>query len=248
MPTILYKVAGHVARITLNRPQSSNRLDEAMTAELRDACQQVIEDDDVRVVLIAGAGGSFCAGAEGEATAKDIEMRRVTPAIAAIPKPVIAAVHGEALGQGLELALACDLRVAAQGARLALDQIERGLIPWDGGTQRLPRLIPKGFAVEMITLGRALGAGEALRLGLVTAVHPAGELEAKAGEMAARLANMAPIANAYAKEAVRKGLDLPLDQALRLETDLAVLLHGTTDRAEGLDAFLKKREARFTGR
>ena len=156
-------------------------------------------------------------------------------------------VESAALGQGLELALACDLRLAVQGAMLSLDQVSRGELPWDGGTQRLPRLLPPGVALDMVLTGRRMSAEEALAFGLVSAVVPTEALGQRAAELAEKIAAMAPIASVYAKEAVLKGLDAPLDQGVRLEADLAILLHTSRDRAEGIGAFLQKRKPRFTG-
>lgn len=249
---VLYQRLGHVASITLNRPDSGNRIDEILAAGLRDACRRALEDDEAYVVLITGTGAVFSAGAAGlpgDAAALEEAMsrRRVADALSAIPKPTIGAINGDAIGQGLELALACDLRIAAEGARLALDQVRHGLIPWDGGTQRLPRLIARGVAVDMILTGRSIDAVEARDAGLVSEVLPGASVPQRGKELADRLASMAPIAAGYVKEAVHKGMDMPLDQAIRLEADLALLLHTTRDRAEGIQAFLQRRRSEFRG-
>ena len=249
---ILYERRGRIVHIVLNRPHASNAIDESLALELREAGRRVVEDDEAYVAVITGAGDTFSSGAEPLATdsgqgSLELARRRVADGIAAIPQPTIAAINGDALGQGLELALACDVRIAAQGARFALDQVSHGLIPWDGGTQRLPRVVPRGIALEMILTGRKIEAQEALRLGLVNAVVPTEELAQKAQELAEALAQAAPIAGRYAKEAVHLGMDLSLGQGLRLEADLAVLLHTSRDRAEGIAAFLEKRKPEFTG-
>ncbi|MEE9285886.1 MAG: enoyl-CoA hydratase-related protein [Dehalococcoidia bacterium] len=244
-----------VARIVLTRPKAGNAVDAAMALDLRDACRAVVEDDGTTVAVITGAGRCFCAGGPEPSglgagtglTPQAMAERRVADAIAAIPKPTIAAINGDALGQGLEIALACDLRVAVEGARLGLGHVPNGAIPWDGGTQRLPRAVPRGVALEMILTGKTIDAGEALRVGLVTQVIAPEAFEAKVNELAEKLAASAPIAGRYAKEAIHHGMDLPLDHALRLEADLAVLLHTSSDRAEGIRAFLEKRPPRFTG-
>ncbi|MCH8283278.1 MAG: enoyl-CoA hydratase/isomerase family protein [Chloroflexi bacterium] len=247
--SVLLEKRDAIARIVLNRPAMGNAIDAALAHELRDACRDVVEDDDVTVAVITGAGRSFCQGSAGvsDLTPDVIAERQVACAIADIPKPTIAAMNGDALGQGLELALACDLRVAAEGARLGLTQILEGTMPWDGGTQRLPRTVPRGIALEMVLTGKTIDAREALAIGLVTRVAAPEELDATVGELAAKLAASAPIAGRYAKEAIHQGMDLPLSHALRLEADLAVLLHTSSDRSEGIRAFLEKRTPRFKG-
>lgn len=239
---------GFVFTITLARPETGNAVDGAMAEALREASQQAVEADDCHVLVLASTGGVFCSGAAPMADPlSDIPRLRVADALAAIPKPVIAAIQGDALGQGLELALACDLRIAADSAHFAMDQVRGGLIPWDGGSQRLPRLVSRGIALEMLLTGRTVTALEALAAGLVSEVEPMEQVLARAQQVADALAQMAPIAASYVKEAMLKGMDMPLDQALRLETDLAVLLHSSRDRAEGIRSFLEKRKPRFTG-
>ena len=249
-PHVSTETRGKVRRIALDRPGSGNRITEPVALAFIDAVQGTIEDDEVSVLVVAGSGGVFSLGAEAtlaEIGPESAARRGVAAAVGQVAKPVIAAINGDAVGQGLELTLACDLRVMSEEARLALDQIANGELPWDGGTQRLPRLVPRSVAAEMLLLGRALSAEEALKFGLVSQVAPAGDVEARAMDLAERLANAAPIANAYAKEAILAGMDLPLDQALRLEADLAVLLHASRDRDEGIRAFLEKRPPKFTG-
>ncbi|HZU76912.1 MAG TPA: enoyl-CoA hydratase-related protein, partial [Dehalococcoidia bacterium] len=168
--------------------------------------------------------------------------------LAALPQPVIAAINGDALSAGLELALACDLRVAARGSRFALPETGDGLIPLAGGTQRLPRLIGHGRAREMVLLGRELDADTALTWGLVSAVAEDGALEAEVDRIAGVIAGRGPIAERFAKEALRDGAELPLARALRYELDLTVLLQTTEDRAEGVRAFAEKRTPGFQGR
>lgn len=249
---VLYEKRGRTAYVTLNRPEDGNAIDEFMALELRDACQSIVEDDDVYLAVITGVGGAFSRGAvslpkDAAACCEAMARRRVAEFVGSLPKPVIASINGDALGQGLELALACDLRVAVKGAILGLDQLARGELPWDGGTQRLPRLLPPGIALDMVLTGRSMGAEEALAFGLVSYVVPAEALGQRTADLAEKIAAMAPIAGVYAKEAVLKGLDAPLDQGVRLEADLAVLLHTSRDRAEGIGAFLQKRKPRFTG-
>jgi enoyl-CoA hydratase len=163
-------------------------------------------------------------------------------------QPIIAAVNGFALGGGLELALACDIRIAAVGATLGLTEVNLAIIPGGGGTQRLPRLIGRGKALELILTGARIPADEALRIGLVERVVPDGEALKAAADLARTIAAKAPVALRYAKEAVVKGLELPLADGLRLEGDLSTLLRTTEDRLEGAKAFLEKRAPRWTGR
>ena len=167
--------------------------------------------------------------------------------MAAVNCPVIAAVNGDCLGAGLELALSCDIRICSENARFGFPEVCYGLIPGGGGTQRLPRIVGKGKATEMILTGEPIDAGEAYRTGLVTKVMPADRLSDVAEEVAGTLISRAPIAVKYAKEAVNKGTDMTLEQGLRLEADLSFLLQTTEDRAEGIAAFLEKRTASFKG-
>jgi enoyl-CoA hydratase/carnithine racemase len=164
------------------------------------------------------------------------------------PQPILAAINGFALGGGLELALACDIRIAAENATLGLTEVNLAIIPGRGGTQRLPRLVGKGKALEMILTGARIPAAEALRIGLVERVVPTGEALKAATELARTIAEKAPIALRYAKEAVVKGLGMALDDGLRLEGDLSTLLRTTEDRLEGAKAFLEKRKPRWAGK
>ena len=248
---VRYGVAEHIATITLCRPDAGNAIDELTAAALRDACERARQDDDVRVVVIAGAGDAFCLGTAGDAdglAADDMARLRVSDAVAAIEKPVIALLNGDALDQGLELALACDARVAAADARLGLTQVRRGMMPWDGGTQRLPRLIGQSGALEMILTGRIVRAADAVDAGLVNwAQSSAADAAEYAYELAARMAAHAPIAARYLKETLLKGADMTLAQGLALEADLSVILQSTSDRAEGIGSFLERREPRYRG-
>jgi enoyl-CoA hydratase/carnithine racemase len=167
--------------------------------------------------------------------------------IAGIEKPVIAAINGDALGEGLELALACDIRIAAQKARFGFPEVASGLIPSDGGTQRLPRIIGKGKALEFILTAETFDAADALETGLVTKVVPGESLAAEVETLAKAIAGKAPVSLRYIKEAINKGLDLTMEQGLRLEADLYFLLHTTGDRTEGIKAFQQKRPPEFKG-
>jgi enoyl-CoA hydratase/carnithine racemase len=240
--TIKYARRGHVAAITLDRPGEGNAVDAAMAGEIEAACAGIDRDEEAYVVTITGAGGFFCRGGDSAAATS-----RPAAAIAALDRPVIAVINGDALGSGLELALACDIRIAAEGARLGLPQVTGGRIPVDGGTQRLPRIVGRGKALELLLTGEPIGAGEALEIGLVSRVVAPDELAAEAGKLAEAVAAKGPIALRYLKEAVIKGLDMTLEQGLRLEADLYFLLHTTADRTEGITAYREKRPPEFKG-
>lgn len=242
--TIIWSKKQHIARITLNRPEVGNAINRQMAREMEDVCREIGGDDDVYVVVITGAGeGAFCTGSEPE----DAAGYGVAAAVAGLEQPVIAAIDGDALGAGLELALSCDIRLSSRNAKFGLPQVTRGVIPMEGGTQRLPRIVGKGKALEMVFTGEAVGAEEALEIGLVSKVVSPEELPVEVEALAENLAGKAPIALRYAKEAVSKGLDLTLDQGLHLEADLYFLLHTTDDRTEGIRAFLEKRSPHFKG-
>jgi enoyl-CoA hydratase len=255
---ITYTVAEHIATVTLNRPDVHNAMNEAMRRDLTRCFDGVATDEDVKVVVVTGAGErAFSAGADIREFVEPLvpvrfrEQRRrldFRQAMDRCPQPIIAAVNGFALGGGLELALACDIRIAAMGATLGLTEVNLAIIPGGGGTQRLPRLVGRGKALEMILTGARIPADEALRIGLVERVVPAGEALKAATELARTIAGKAPVALRYAKEAVVKGLELPLADGLRLEGDLSTLLRTTDDRLEGARAFLEKRAPRWTGR
>jgi len=250
--TVVYQKREQIGGITLNRPEVNNAIDARLAEELVDICSGISRDEDIRVVTITGAGGTFCAGTEwGRSIPSETAQTKLLPVAGAVAKldcPVIAAINGDALGQGLELALACDLRIAAETVRLGLPQIISGLIPWDGGTQRLPRLVGRAKAMEMILLGESISAREAYRVGLVNKVVTLEELSIVVADVARRMASGAPLALQYAKESVDKGLELTLEQGLRLEADLYLLLQTTWDRTEGITAFRQKRPPKFKGK
>ncbi len=251
--TMAFEKRGHVTYVVLNGAQTANAIDDEMAAEFRDACRVIAEDDDTRVAVVSGSGASFSTGSKlrvlpQAGLASLLERHRVAEAVGKLEKPVIASINGDALGQGLEVALACDIRIGADSAKLALDQITYGQLPWDGGTQRLPRIIPKSAALEMVLTGRIIDAQEAFRLCLLNMVVPAAQLTQKVDELAQKLGNFAPIAARYAKEAVNRGLDMTLEHGGRLEADLAILMHTTEDRVEGISAFLKRRTPQFKGK
>jgi enoyl-CoA hydratase/carnithine racemase len=255
---IRYDASDGVATVTLNRPEVHNAMNAAMRRDLWRCFEGLVTDDAVRVVIVTGAGDrAFSAGADiREFTAPQVptvfreQRRRVEfrSLIERCPQAIIAAIGGHCFGGGLELALACDIRIASADSRLGLTEVDLAIIPGGGGTQRLPRLIGRGKALEMILTAARIDAAEAARIGIVERVVPAGEALKAARELAATLAAKAPVALRYAKEAVVKGLELPLTDGLRLENDLATLLRTTEDRVEGAKAFLEKRKPRWQGR
>jgi len=243
--TVIYTKKDHVGYITLNRPEVGNIINLKLAQELEDVCLKINQDEDIYVVILTGAGDkAFCSGSKLE---KSGTRYNVATAIASIDRPVIAAVNGDALGQGLELALSCDIRLASDKANFGLPQVAQGLIPSDGGTQRLPRIIGRGKALELILTAETITAEEALNIGLVSKVVSQKNLATEAEALAKTIAAKAPIALRYIKEAVNKGLDLTLEQGLRLEADLYFLIHTTADRKEGIKAFLEKRPPKFKG-
>ncbi|MFC1932488.1 enoyl-CoA hydratase/isomerase family protein [Chloroflexota bacterium] len=260
--SIIYTQKDRIANITLNRPEADNTINQQLAQELEDICYKINQDDNIYVVVITGAGDrAFCGGSELErliqadntaevssAKLKDLSTKcNAAAAIASIDRPVIAAINGAALGQGLELALSCDIRLASHQARFGLPQVASGLIPMGGGTQRLPRLIGRGKALELILTAETMGTEEAREIGLVSQVVPRENLTSEVETLAQTIASKAPIALRYIKEAVNKGMDLTLEQGLRLEADLYFLLHTTADRTEGIKAFLEKRLPQFKG-
>jgi enoyl-CoA hydratase len=256
--TILLDQQDGVATITLNRPDVLNAQNNAMRLELVDAFARLRIDGAVRVIVVTGAGErAFSAGAdireflEPTVPTRFREERKrldYRGEMDRCPQPIIAAIRGYALGGGLELALACDIRIAAEDAQLGLTEINLAIIPGGGGTQRLPRLVGRGKALEMILTGARVPAAEALRIGLVERVVPVAELIPATQALARSIAEKAPVALRYAKEAVVSGLGLPLPDGLRLENDLSTLLRTTEDRVEGARAFVEKRKPQWSGR
>ena len=240
--TVSYTSQDHVAYLTLNRPEAANRVNLELAQELGDACRQINQDDEIYVVVLSGAADSFCGGGK-----KAGAVYNVAAFVADIEKPVIVAINGDALGQGLELALSCDIRLASNKAKLGFPQLAQGHIPADGGTQRLARLVGRGKALELILTAETITAAEALEIGLVDRVVE-DKLADEAKALAESIAGKGPIALRFIKEVVNKGLDMTLEQGLRLEGDLYFLLHTTADRTEGINAFLKKKPPKFKNR
>ncbi|MFI6932669.1 enoyl-CoA hydratase/isomerase family protein [Streptomyces sp. NPDC050287] len=246
-----------IAVLTLDRPGQLNAIGSGTVEQLTHALGDLRHDDDVRALVVTGAGRAFSAGAdlgEIESFTAPGQFRafvgRLTEAFALLedfPKPSVAAVHGFAFGGGLELALACDLRVAERGARLGLPEMKLGVLPGAGGTQRLPRLVPAAIAKQMILTGEPIGAERAHALGLVNELaEPGGALKA-AEELAARLAAGAPLALAAGKRLIDYGLGMDLEAAIAYERETVSVLFSTEDRAEGLKAFRERRPGDFRG-
>jgi enoyl-CoA hydratase len=213
-----------------------------MAQQLIDLAETIEDDDAIGSLAITGAGDVFCRGFDPDVNPHVVE------AIALVSKPTLAIINGDVLDEGLELAMALDIRVAIAGARFALTQLGRGELPRFGGTQRLPRLIGAATALRMILTGDAIGGEEAAKLGLATYLaRDRAELWSMVGGIEATLAQKGPLALRLVKEAVRKGVDMTLDQGIRLEEDLYALLQTTADRAEGVRAFLEKRKPLFKG-
>jgi enoyl-CoA hydratase len=251
-----YEVEDNIALITINRPDSLNALNADLLFELSAAVSLAEADYDVRALIFTGSGRAFIAGADIGNLQKlsdafggreaSLGGQELMNSVAALPFPTIAAINGFALGGGLELALACDMRVASKTARLGLPEVGLGLIPGYGGTQRLPRLVGQGFALELILTGRHVTADEALQMRLVNRVVD--DALATAKEIATQTLKNAPVALGLAKEAVVRGLDVTLTQGLEIEADLFGMVTTTEDMKEGTSAFLEKRAAEFKGK
>ena len=255
---VLLDVEAGVAWLTVNRPDKLNALNRATVREIARAAERAIADAAVGVIVVTGQGEkAFVAGADIaemaglDARSAETFAHELGAAFAVLersPKPVVAAVNGFALGGGCELAMACHVRLAADTARFGQPEVGLGLIPGAGGTQRLPRLVGQGRALDLILTGDAIDAAEALRIGLVDRVVPAAELRATASAYAAKLLTRSGVALARALEAVLSGAGMALPDALRLEASLFGLGFATEDMREGTKAFLEKRKPRFAGR
>ena len=250
------EVKGHVATITMNRPEAMNALNEKVLRELKEAVAQVRDDPEVRVVIITGEGPAFVAGADIRAMmAKNlIEIREFTQFghgvlcdIERLEKPVIAAINGFALGGGLELALACDIRLASTEARMGFPEVGLGIFPGLGGTQRATRLIGKGRTCELVFTGSQIGAEEAASIGLVNRAVPPQQLMPEARRMATRIARQGPIAVGRAKAAINQALQGGMDAGLAFELEAVTQTFGTEDQNEGMAAFLERRRPEFKG-
>ena len=254
---VLTAVDGRVATVTINRPDKMNALNAATRQGLLAALDALGGNDEVRVVIVTGAGDkAFVAGADiGEFAGRTpvdqfraMSGRTIFDAVDAFPKPVIAAINGFCLGGGCELALACDIRVASDKAKLGQPEVNLGILPGAGGTQRLPRLVGMGTAYKLLFSGELIRADEAFRIGLVDEVVAPEKLLARVRELAGAIAEKSPVALRLIKEAVRASVRTPLDEGLRHERTLFGLAFSSADKEEGVKAFLEKRPPEFTGR
>jgi enoyl-CoA hydratase/carnithine racemase len=260
--TILFNVRDQIAFVTFNRPESMNAVNRQMARELVEACKRIEDDAGVRIAIFTGAGErAFSAGMDlkerAESAASPIERRQQklsatihtqSRAVAAITKPTIAAIRGYCVGGGLEFALACDMRVSAEDAKLGLAEVKRGLIPGAGGTQRLARAVGVAKALEICLTGDNVTGIEAQRLGLVNMAVPANDVMKASEDLAARILKGAPMSVLFIKEAIKKGVELSLDEGFRLESDLSALVGTTEDSKEGPRAFAEKRAPVWKGR
>ena len=255
---LLYEVSDSIAQVTVNRPDKLNPLDGDTIEALSQCFADIAADSAVKAVIVTGAGDrAFVAGADInhltkltalEGRAWGLRGQQVFSAIENLEKPVIAAINGWALGGGLELAMSCHIRVASTNAKLGQPEVKLGIVPGYGGTQRLPRLVGKGRALEIILTGEPIAADEAHRIGLVNRVVPQEQLLAEANAIAAKILENGPVAVALCLDAVNRGLEMPLDEALRWEAAQFGLSCATEDIREGTSAFLEKRKAKFQGR
>ncbi len=256
--TLLYEKRGGIACVTVNRPEKLNALNQKVMEELRNCFEVIQKDDEVRAVILTGAGEkAFVAGADINELALQTPIQgketslagqRILDLMENLGKPVIAAVNGYAFGGGCELAMACTLRIASDNARLGQPEVKLGIIPGYAGTQRLPRLVGKGRALEMILSGEPLSAQEAYRIGLVNQVVAAKDLMAAAESLARKIMANSPVAVKLALEAVNRGMEMTHSDGEFLEATLFGLCCSTADMKEGTRAFMEKRPAKFAGK
>lgn len=258
LQNLLYEKKGPIAYVTINRPKVLNALNRETIVELKEAFEDARDDSAVRAVILTGAGEkAFAAGADVSEvvnqSAVDAEEatrigQGVTNLIENLGKPVAAAVNGFALGGGCELAMACTFRIAAESAKFGQPEVKLGIMPGYGGSQRLPRLVGKGRALQLILSAEIIGAQEAFRIGLVNEVVPNANLIARAEEILKQIIVNAPLAVKFSLEAVNKGMETSLAEGLIIEASLFALCAGTEDKKEGTSAFLAKRAPQFRGR
>jgi enoyl-CoA hydratase/carnithine racemase len=257
MPVVLYEKRGRTVVLTLNRPEAMNAINREVRDGLRESFLKFRDDDGALTLVLTGAGDkAFSAGADLKEMSVLQRQPRTDPAGATTAavlrnielwKPVIAAVNGYCLAGGLELALACDIRIASDNASFALTEVTRGVIPGNGGTQILPRVVPLGMALQLMFTGEHISAEEAYRIGLVNRVVAQSELMAAAMALAERINESAPISVRLVKEAALKGIDLPLMDGLRMESLFSMFVHTTDDAKEGPVAFAEKRPPVYKG-
>jgi E-phenylitaconyl-CoA hydratase len=255
---IIFEKRDHVAYVTINRPDALNALDGLASSEMYQAFQEFSQDRDMWIAILNGAGDkAFCSGMDlraagsrgsgGERPAAPAPFGGLTKGVQ-IYKPMIAAIHGYCLGGGVELAMCCDIRVAADNARFGMPEVRWGIIPGAGGTQRLQMNVPLSKALEMILTGEQIDAAEAYRVGLVNKVVPMDQLMATAEQYASIIKERAPLAVWAAKEAIMRGRNMPLEDGLRWETTIGSTTMNSEDRAEGMKAFAEKRKPNFQAR
>jgi enoyl-CoA hydratase/carnithine racemase len=258
LENVVYDKKGPIAYVTLNRPKVMNALNQAVFAELKAVFEDVRDDADVQAAILTGAGDkAFAAGADisemsnytaVQAEAATRRAQEVTELIEDLGKPVVAAVNGFALGGGCELTMACTIRIAAEGAKFGQPEVKIGVMPGAGGTQRLPRLVGKGRALQLILSGETINAQEAYRIGLVNEVVPIANLIARSEAILNQIIANAPLGVRHSIEAVNKGLDESLAEGLLLEAAMFAICAGSEDKKEGTSAFLAKRAPKFQGR
>jgi (E)-benzylidenesuccinyl-CoA hydratase len=258
MPVVLYEKRGQTVTMTLNRPDAMNAINNEVRQAMAESFEKFNKDAEARTMIVTGTGDkAFSAGAD----LKEMSVLQRQPGTRApggntatllrnleVWKPIIAAINGYCLAGGLELALACDIRIASENASFALTEVTRGIIPGNGGTQLLPRAIPVGMALELMFTGDRINAAEAFRLGLVNRVVPQAELMDAALALANKINESAPISVKMVKEAALKGLDMSIMDGLRLESLFSAIVHTTEDAREGPLAFAEKRKAVYKGR
>jgi enoyl-CoA hydratase/carnithine racemase len=237
---------GSYVSVDLAKPAGSAIESVQLDLDIADLCERITWDDQIRVVIL-GFDGSIEMALRAETNAECPERCSFVDSVARLTQPVIAAIRGDAIGLGLELALACDIRIGIEGSQFCLPQVPQGRMPSHGGTQRLPRLIGPGKAMQMILTGAPMNAEDACRCGLVNRIVPAAALKSTALEMACEMAAKSPVSLNYVKEALHKGADLTLEQGIAMELNLYLHMFTTSDRAEGIHAFLEKRKPKFEG-
>ncbi len=251
-----YEKSNYVAIVTIPGFTPDSGQADSFIYDFAELCAEIEADDAIRVVIITdpeeikthqeiSAAKFTFQNPNGETS---LPLPHLSESIAGLDRPIIGAIHGDALGQGLELTMPCDIRIASESSCFGLPHIQQGFIPQDGGTQRLPRLVGTAKALEMVLTGETIDAKEALRVGLINMVESPVNVMKKAQELAQNMAKKAPISLRFAREAIYKGMDLSLDQGLRMEGDLYLLLFGTVDRVRGIQSFLQKKEPSFKGK
>ena len=257
MAFVLTEKQDHVAMMTLNRPEALNALNSEVLSDMNDAFDELQADEEVRVIVVTGAGRAFAAGADiGEMAELNMLQGRafgnvgqkLYRKIEKSEKPVIAAVNGYALGGGLELAMCCDIRIAADNAVFGQPETGLGITPGFSGTQRLAAIVGQGKAAEMILTASNINAEEALKIGLVSKLTAPDELVAEAMAMAEKIASNAPLAVKWANAAIKRGVQVDIESGIAIEADLFGMCFGTEDQKEGMAAFLEKRKAEFKGK